>query len=119
MSAALELTGTHVKYLLVIYEIGQAGQSVSSADVAKRLEVSRPSVTRMLNVLTEKGLTEKARYGKIALTPAGERVAERCVCQIERMARLLPQTGLRLSPSELLRPAAAMAGALPARCFLD
>ena len=95
MSAALELTGTHVKYLLVIYEIGQAGQSVSSADVAKRLEVSRPSVTRMLNVLTEKGLTEKARYGKIALTPAGERVAERCVCQIERMARLLPQTGLR------------------------
>lgn len=79
----------------------------------KRLEVSRPSVTRMLNVLTEKGLTEKARYGKIALTPAGERVAERCVCQIERMARLLPQTGLRLTPSELRRAAAAMAGALP------
>ena len=63
MSAALELTGTHVKYLLVIYEIGQAGQSVSSADVAKRLEVSRPSVTRMLNVLTEKGLTPRRACG--------------------------------------------------------
>lgn len=118
MSAA-ELTGTHMRYLLVIYEIDQTGRSVSSVEVAAALGVSRPSVARMLLVLTEKGLTEKARYGKIALTPSGKRVAGRCAEQIERMARLLPQTGLRLTPSELRRAAAAMAGALPARCFLD
>ena len=115
----LELSGTHVKYLMVIYEIGRAGQTVCSAQVAQRLEVSRPSVTRMLGVLTQKGLTVKERYGKIALTAEGWRVAGCYESSIDNLARLLPQAGFALTPEELRQAAIALAGALPARCVLN
>ena len=117
MSASAELTGTHVKYLMTIHEIARAGQAVSSADVARSLGVSRPSVTRMLRVLSEKGLAEKARNGKICQTPAGEALSCKCEEQIARMIRLLPETGLSLTPTELRRAAMALLGALPERCL--
>ena len=64
----MDLTSTHFRYLLVIYQLSQVRPAVSSAGVAGTLRVSRPSVTRMLSILAEKDLVTKERYGKIALT---------------------------------------------------
>ncbi len=79
------LTLAQARYLNAIQSIAQAGGAVRSADVARSLGVSRPSVARMLRVLTQEGWTLKAPYGRVELTPEGERAAALCR---ERLARL-------------------------------
>lgn len=64
----MELSQAHLRYLLAIGELSQGKAAVSSTQVARVLQVSRPSVTRMLAVLAEKDLVTKERYGKITLT---------------------------------------------------
>ena len=63
----MELSQAHLRYLLAIGELSQGKAAVSSTQVARVLQVSRPSVTRMLAVLAEKDLVTKERYGKIIL----------------------------------------------------
>lgn len=67
----MELSQAHLRYLLAIGELSQGKAAVSSTQVARVLQVSRPSVTRMLAVLAEKDLVTKERYGKIILTETG------------------------------------------------
>lgn len=67
----MELSQAHLRYLLAIGELSQGKAAVSSTQVARVLQVSRPSVTRMLAVLAEKDLVTKERYGKITLTETG------------------------------------------------
>lgn len=112
MTAAL--SGTHLRYLAAIHEIGKRGKTVSSAEVARVLHVSRPSVTRMLLVMTEKGLTTKERYGKIELTEQGRCVACAVAENTHRVAQLLCD-GMGLSSDEALVAAQAAAVALPER----
>ena len=71
----MELSQAHLRYLLAIGELSQGKAAVSSTQVARVLQVSRPSVTRMLAVLAEKDLVTKERYGKIALTETGAALA--------------------------------------------
>lgn len=61
----MELSGAHLRYLYTIYEISKTTPDVRSASIAKRLRVSRPSVTRMLKVLMDDHLLVKKSYGKI------------------------------------------------------
>ena len=71
----MELSQAHLRYLLAIGELSQGKAAVSSTQVARVLQVSRPSVTRMLAVLAEKDLVTKERYGKIILTETGAALA--------------------------------------------
>ena len=71
----MELSQAHLRYLLAIGELSQGKAAVSSTQVARVLQVSRPSVTRMLAVLAEKDLVTKERYGKITLTETGAALA--------------------------------------------
>lgn len=103
-----------MKYLAVIYEVSCAGNTVSCAEVARRLGVTRPSVSRMLDVFNEKGMTTKERYGKIALTEEGLRVKERTV----HIARLL-SAGLHLNHRESMAAASAVAQTLPDRILSE
>ena len=114
MSAASELSGAHVKYLTVIYEASCAEHTVSCVEVARRLGVSRPSVSRMLDVLNEKGMTTKARYGKIELTEEGLRVAKHVMERTGHIAQIL-RAELHLSYGESMAAANAVAAALPGR----
>lgn len=65
-------------YLELILEISQGQQEpVRSVDIARRLGVSRASVSKALSVLREAGMVEPAYYGKVVLTEAGrQRAAE-------------------------------------------
>ena len=112
----MELTCTNVRYLLTIYHLSRARLEVSSKDIARELEVSRASVTSMMNVLTEKELVAKERYGKVHLTRTGAQLARALSAQADQLARELePRMGL--SVEEAWRAACAAVSHLPHRCF--
>lgn len=113
----MELTSAHLRYLLTIYQLSQPGTEVSSAGVARVLGVSRPSVTRMLTVLTEKELITKERYGKINLTDRGAALARQQLEFVRLLTLRLPALGLDLSAREAEEAALALAAALPQRCW--
>lgn len=113
----MDLTHTHLKYLVVVRELAQTHAAVSSAQVAALLGVSRPSVARMLGVLAERELIAKKRYGKIVLTPAGEDAARCYQARVECLLGRLPELGLSLSREEALCAAGTLAAVLPERCF--
>ena len=87
----MELTKTHLKYLLALYRLSQKRPDLPSMEVARLLGVSKPSVVRMLEVLMEQGLAVKARYGKIYLTDTGFLMAKRLSAPLERYAAQLQQ----------------------------
>lgn len=61
-------------YLSTIYRLDK-GQGVRSVDVAKQLEVSKPSVNRALKTLTDMKLVKQEPYGDIFLTKLGRNTA--------------------------------------------
>lgn len=65
------LTYSQKKYLFAIYKLGQNGNEVRSADVAKIAGVSKASTVSMMERLQNDGYIEKAHYGKISLTESG------------------------------------------------
>lgn len=62
-------------YLETIVILSEKGK-VRSIDVAKLMNVSKPSVNKAMNVLKEKGLIEQEAYGDIRLTPSGKEMAD-------------------------------------------
>ena len=81
----MELTQTHLRYLLAIYDLAQTTPGVSAGDVSKVLAVSKPSVTRMMGLLMERGLLVRERYGKVFLTDAGVLAARDYQGRMERL----------------------------------
>ena len=91
----MELSQAHLRYLLAIGELSQGKAAVSSTQVARVLQVSRPSVTRMLAVLAEKDLVTKERYGKIILTETGAALAHQLQAGLRDLERRLASAGCR------------------------
>lgn len=58
-------------YLEVILEIEREQQVVRSVEIARRVGVSRASVSKALGVLRELGFVEPSYYGDVVLTEAG------------------------------------------------
>lgn len=61
-------------YLEMISVLG--GNRVRSVDIATKMNVSKASVNRAVNILIEKGLVSKALYGEISLTEKGKMTSE-------------------------------------------
>ena len=113
----MELSQAHLRYLLAIGRLAREQTAVSSAQVARALQVSRPSVTRMLAILAEKDLVTKERYGKITLTETGAALARQLQAGLRDLERRLPALGLELDREETAAVAGALASVLPERCF--
>ena len=111
----MELSQAHLRYLLAIGRLAREQAAVSSAQVARALQVSRPSVTRMLAILAEKDLVTKERYGKITLTETGAALARQLQAGLRDLERRLPALGLELDREETAAVAGALAVALPVR----
>ena len=111
----MELSQAHLRYLLAIGELSQGKAAVSSTQVARVLQVSRPSVTRMLAVLAEKDLVTKERYGKITLTETGAALAHQLQAGLRDLERRL--LGLDLDREETAAVAGALASVLPEHCL--
>ncbi len=78
----MQLTASQVRYLLAIAELSQKSASVSSSDIADKLQVTRPSVNKMLTVLSGKRLLEKRRYGTVHLTDLGVKISSDCGARV-------------------------------------
>lgn len=70
-----QMTPSIEDYLSTIFRLDKDQQGVRSVDVAKVLDVSKPSVNRALKTLTELKLVTQVPYGDIFLTKAGRETA--------------------------------------------
>ena len=59
-----ELRETHLRYLLAIHELGKSNPDVGTQAVAKALNCSKASVTKMLATLMDINLLVRERHGK-------------------------------------------------------
>ena len=76
-------------YLELILDISREQDSVRSIDIARRMGVSRVSVSKALSVLRDAGMVEPAYYGKVVLTEAGKKRAAEIRCRHELIHRYL------------------------------
>ena len=63
-------------YLESVLIPGEKGLSPSITNIANELHVSKPAATQMATELKVKGFISKARYGELALTAVGDRIAK-------------------------------------------
>ncbi|MDN0033004.1 MarR family transcriptional regulator [Oscillibacter valericigenes] len=113
----MDLSSSHLKYLLTIYELSKTTLDVGAAEVARAMKVSKPSVTRMLGILMERGLLVRERYGKIYLTDKGILLARDFGSRVALLKARIPALGLPLTEEELLESAYLLASELPEHVF--
>lgn len=108
MTAADETREDHVltrageDYLEAIYRLSTEGtpgeRTVRSVDVAEQLGVSKASVNKALSMLKETGMVVQSRYGRVTLTPEGEKYAS-LVWRAHRALRLFLESDLGVDPA--------------------
>jgi DtxR family Mn-dependent transcriptional regulator len=65
-------------YLRVLYELNEkCKDNIKSIDIAKKLEITKPSVTQMINKFKEQELVKSKPYSRIKLTNKGLKEAKR------------------------------------------
>lgn len=68
------LTASHIKYLLALKKLNNS-EGVKSADVAKELDLTRPSIHNMMNTFLFMEYVKKEPGGRVFLTEHGIRKA--------------------------------------------
>ncbi len=63
-------------YLETIYVLSKESSTVLAIDIGNHLGYSKPSVSRALGLLKEKGYIEKSDISGIKLTKSGEKIAK-------------------------------------------
>jgi DtxR family Mn-dependent transcriptional regulator len=75
MARTATLSNAIQHYLREIYNLGAAGERVSTTALAREMRVSPASASAMVKKLAALHLVEHAPYRGVSLTPEGERVA--------------------------------------------
>lgn len=114
---SMELTPAHLRYLLAIYEVSQTHLDICSRSIAEKLNVTKPSVVRIMNLLMDHGMIVKEHYGKIYLTDRGIFVARAVKEQLETVLANFPPVKIDLTEEERCTAALALTSALPERAF--
>ena len=73
------ITSSQEEYLKTIYILNNTEKQVRVTDISKRLNCSKPSVNRALNLLKDEGLILYEAYGNIEITKRGIEVAKSIV----------------------------------------
>ena len=76
-------------YLKAIYFLQKKYINVRVTDLAEKLNVSKPSVTRAVSNLKKKNFVEHENYGLLRLTRSGFLYAERIVLRHDVLKRFL------------------------------
>ena len=111
-----ELRESHLRYLLAIYELGKSTPDVGTQAVAKALNCSKASVTKMMATLMDMNLLVRERYGKIYLTDTGFLLAKDMLRCVEVICNRLPAVGFDLTREETAALARAIVLSLPEHC---
>ena len=81
-------------YLETIYVLSQKQATVRSVDVAEEMGYSKPSVSRGLGLLKERGLAETDPAGNISLTKEGKKLAKNIYERHTVLTELLMRIGV-------------------------
>ena len=111
-----QLRESHLRYLLAIYELGRIKPDVGTQDIAKTLNCSKASVTKMMGILMDMELLVRERYGKIYLTDTGFLLAKDLLRCVELIRERLPAMELDLTEDEAEEYIHMMAMNLPEHC---
>jgi DtxR family Mn-dependent transcriptional regulator len=83
------ISETHEMYLKTLYSVRGPHEVAHVRDLANGLNVSPATVSGVLKKLERLRLVDHERYGLVALTPAGSRVAECVLRRFETIRNLL------------------------------
>lgn len=83
-----KMTPSKENYLKVMLELSTKGR-IRSIDIANSLDVSKASVSNMMNVLRDEGYVAKEKYGIVTLTESGKNVAVNIKSRYEMLKRFL------------------------------
>ena len=108
-----ELREAHLRYLLAIYELGKSTPDMGTQAIAKALNCSKASVTKMMAILMDMNLLVRERYGKIYLTDTGFLLAKELFRCVEVIRERLPAMGFELTEEEATALAYTMVVNLP------
>lgn len=86
-------------YLETVYLLERNHGHAHVVDIANRLDVSKPSVTKAMKLLKEKGLIHKEAYGSITLTKEGLARSEK-IYREHQLISLFLEHSLELSADE-------------------
>lgn len=75
MAHILPVTSSLQDYLEAILNLVRENKTARVTDIARRLDIAKPSVIQALALLKEKGLIVQDRYGPVELTVEGEHYA--------------------------------------------
>lgn len=81
-------------YLETIYVLSQKTNNVRAIDVSEHMGFSKPSVSRALNVLSNKGLIVRDQNGYISLSKEGEKIAKNIYERHTVLTELLKSIGV-------------------------
>ncbi len=88
-------------YLLLIKELLEEKGYVRGVELAERLHMSRPTVTRAMQRLAALGYAYYERYRGLTLTPAGVEAAAEAKERYEVILKFLEMTGAEFSDIQL------------------
>jgi DtxR family transcriptional regulator, Mn-dependent transcriptional regulator len=94
-------------YIETIYILEQNHGHAHVVDIAKRLGVTKPSVSKAMNQLKEQGFVNQEAYGPIKLTAKGNGYAREIYEKHQLISRYLEKS-LRLAPDEASENACRM-----------
>lgn len=114
-----ELREAHLRYLLAIYELGRNDPDVGTQAVAKALNCSKASVTKMMGILMDMGLLVRERYGKIYLTDTGFLLAKDMLRCVEVIRERLPAMRFDLTEEETTDLVQTIVVNLPEHCRMQ
>jgi DtxR family transcriptional regulator, Mn-dependent transcriptional regulator len=86
-------------YLETIHLLEKNYGHAHGVEIAERLGVSKPSVSKAMNYLKHKGLVNKEAYGTITLTPKGKELSEQ-IYYNHKLMTLFLQHSLQLTAEE-------------------
>lgn len=113
------LNDAYLKYILCIYELSRQEMDVSCVRIAKRLHVSKPSVSNMLERMMKQGLLVKEKYGKTYLTDKGYLAARKLKENTDFLKEQIAVLKLSLSEEEICKAAYLLAAAFPEKDFAE
>ena len=77
------------EYLKTIYVLNKQKGKVRVTDIAEKMNCSKPSVTKQLNILSNNNLIEYESYGDIKLTSDGINLAKKVLADYDILYLLL------------------------------
>ena len=73
----MELTNSQEEYLKAIYVLSNNNQEIRVTDIAKKLNITKPSVNKGIKNLASINMVNYKTYGEITLTEEGKKEAKK------------------------------------------